>query len=117
MSTHRTAGQSWRSDYKRRLSEAGITDSIALNRATAREVLTDRRTELIDVLSNEDVDSVGALAERVERDTGQVSKDLRRLYEAGIVEYEKEGRRKRPVLTHSTILVEPVMYDGQVTGE
>lgn len=115
MSTQSTEERNWRVKYKRRLAEAGITDTLSIPREVAKEILTDRRIELIDVLSNEDIDSVSELAEWVDRDTSMVSKDLRRLYEAGVIDYEREGHRKRPVLTHSTILVEPVMFEGQVT--
>jgi hypothetical protein len=31
-----------------------------------------------------------------------------------VVDYEDNGRAKRPVLAHDTVLVEPVVFDGAV---
>lgn len=106
----------WRVEYRRRLAEAGVTDSVTLSREAARDILTDRRIELIDALSTQAdaIGSVSDLAEHVERDISIVSRDLTVLYEAGVIDYERDGRNKKPVLSHSTILVEPVMFDGKI---
>lgn len=59
-----------------------------------------------------DVESVSDLARRLDRDKGAVSKDLRRLAELDIVEYEGggDGAPKRPVLKHDHVVIEPVVY-------
>jgi predicted transcriptional regulator len=50
----------------------------------------------------------------VNRDKGAVSKDLRRLAELDVITYEREGEgeggAKRPVLKHSHVGIEPVVY-------
>jgi len=75
---------------------------------SAETVLTPKRRELIETLRREDVQSVRDLARRVARDKGQVSRDLGVLAEHGVVQYEKNGRAKRPTLVQAYILVEPL---------
>lgn len=90
------------------LARAGYTDTLVLSRESARVVLTPSRVELIDRLAETDDDSVRALAAALDRDKGGVSRDLARLAELDVVEYERDGRAKRPRLKHDTVLVEPV---------
>ena len=55
-----------------------------------------------------EVESVRDLARRVERDKAQVSRDLRVLAEHAIVNFEENGRAKRPYLQSDHLVVEPI---------
>jgi len=103
-------------EYLRRLSEAGFDDVLVLSRETAEEVLTQKRMELLAALSADDADitSMRDLARRVDRDISIVSRDCDVLYEADVIDYEQEGRSKRPVLAHENVVVEPIVFDGDV---
>jgi len=103
--------------FQKELAKTDLDDIHTIRKETARTVLTDARMELIDVISTGDVESVRDLARRVERNVSIVSRDLSVLYEADIIEYEEEGRSKRPILAHSNILVSPVVFAGRVLQE
>ncbi|WP_339104237.1 helix-turn-helix domain-containing protein [Haloterrigena salinisoli] len=96
------------------LNAQGYTDLLLLRRENGRDVLTDSRLVLVQHLERHgaDVESVSDLARRLDRDKGAVSKDLRRLAELDIVEYEGggDGAPKRPVLKHDHVVIEPVVY-------
>lgn len=57
------------------------------------------------------------LARRLDRDVSIVSRDLDVLFEAEVVDFEEEGRAKKPVLAHENIFVEPVLFNGQVMSK
>ena len=90
------------------LAEAGSADRLVLSRESAREVLAPSRLALLDRLRAGPADSVRALARELDRDKAGVSRDLARLAALDVVEYEADGRAKRPRLKHDTVLVEPV---------
>ena len=96
------------------LNARGYTDILVLRRENGRDVLTESRLELVGYLNRhgDQVESVRDLARKLDRDKGAVSKDLRRLAELDIVEYEGEGdgEAKRPVLKHEHVVIEPVVY-------
>lgn len=96
------------------LNAQGYTDVLVLRRENGRDVLTESRLELVAYLEDhgDEVDSVSDLARHLDRDKGAVSKDLRRLAELDVVEYEGEGdgEAKRPVLKHDHVVIEPVVY-------
>lgn len=96
------------------LNARGYTDVLVLRRENGRGVLTESRLELVGYLDRhgDQVESVRDLARKLDRDKGAVSKDLRRLAELDIVEYEGEGdgEAKRPVLKHEHVVIEPVVY-------
>ncbi|SDY97605.1 HVO_A0114 family putative DNA-binding protein [Halopenitus persicus] len=76
---------------------------------TADKVLSPKRREIIETLRAEDVESVRGLARKLDRDKGQVSRDLGTLAEHGIVRFEESGRAKKPVLTQDHLVIEPVV--------
>ena len=96
------------------LNAQGYTDVLVIRRENGRDVLTESRLELLTYLQRhgDDVESVSGLARRMERDKGAVSKDLRRLAELDVIEYEGEGDgdAKRPALKHEHVVIEPVVY-------
>ena len=96
------------------LNARGYTDVLVLRRENGRDVLTDSRLELIEQLERhgDEVESVSHLARVLDRDKGAVSKDLRRLAELDVIEYEGDGdgEAKRPLLKHRHVVIEPVVY-------
>ena len=96
------------------LNARGYTNVLVLRRENGRDVLTDSRLELIGYLEHhgEDIESVSHLARELDRDKGAVSKDLRRLAELDVIEYEGDGdgEAKRPLLKHRHVVIEPVVY-------
>ncbi|MFB6228313.1 MAG: transcriptional regulator [Halobacteriales archaeon] len=101
-------------EFAAALNAEGYTDVLVVRRENGRDVLTDGRREIVDHLDQHgaDIGSVSALARSLDRDKGAVSKDLHRLAELDVIEYEGEGEGtpKRPVLKHDTIVIEPVRY-------
>jgi predicted transcriptional regulator len=97
-----------RGEIARALAKQGIEDVFVLDRESAREVLTEKRTEILDTLKSEEVESVRHLAEILDRDKSVVSQDLQVLAKNDLVEYEKEGRRKVPKVKHENVVVAPV---------
>jgi predicted transcriptional regulator len=63
---------------------------------TLMHLLTSDNRKLLAVMAQEHPRSVSALAERVGRDQGNVSRAVGRLAEAGFVRLVQEGREKRP---------------------
>jgi len=96
------------------LNAQGYTDVLVLRRENGRDILTESRLELVGYLERrgDEVESVRDLARSLDRDKGPVSKDLRRLAELDVVEYEGDGdgEAKRPVLKHDLVIIEPVVY-------
>jgi predicted transcriptional regulator len=96
------------------LNAQGYTDVLILRRENGRDVLTESRLNLIGYLERrgDEVESVRDLARRLDRDKGAVSKDLHRLAELDVIEYEGsgDGKAKRPVLKHGHVVIEPVVY-------
>lgn len=103
-------------EYLRWKAESGLSDAITLRRETAEEVLTAKRMELIETIGTAEIESVRDLARQLDRDVSIVSRDLDILYEAGVVEFETDGRAKKPVLAHETVLIEPIVFKGGVVS-
>jgi predicted transcriptional regulator len=101
-------------DYLKTLTEAGLDDIVILRRETAEKVLTKKRTELLEQIATGEIESVRHLARQVDRDLSIVSRDLRVLAEAEVINFEQDGRAKRPVLAHENVLVKPVVFSGGV---
>lgn len=98
-----------RQRFARALARGGVTDVLVLSHESAERVLTPKRRELVRVLDREPVESVRDLARRVDRDKAQVSRDLAVLAEHGVVDFDADGRAKRPYLQHEHVVVEPVV--------
>jgi predicted transcriptional regulator len=97
-----------RADMARALARGGMDGVQVLSFESAEKVLTPKRRELIEAIRTEDVESVRQLARLVDRDKGQVSRDLGVLADHGVIQYEDTGRAKRPYLVQEHITVEPV---------
>ena len=53
--------------------------------------------------------SVRDLADRLGKNSGNVSRELKVLTECGVVGFVKNGTSKRPVLAYDTIISEPLI--------
>lgn len=91
------------------VKEGDFSDVFVLDRRGGRRVLTKERLELLDHLRDEDVESIRGLADALDRDKADVSRDLDTLFEAGVLTFESDGNRKIPELAHETVVVEPIL--------
>lgn len=76
------------------------------DRARLRELLTDRRMELLEAVMEQPPESIRALAARLERDVHDVHDDLHLLAEYDIVHFEEDGRAKKPYVPYDTVRIE-----------
>jgi len=97
-----------RAAMARALARGGMEDVQVISLETAETVLTPKRRQLIAALRTEPIESVRDLAQTVERDESQVSRDLGVLAEHSIIEYDESGRTKQPRLIQEHIIVEPL---------
>jgi predicted transcriptional regulator len=97
-----------RAEVARALARGGMENVQVISWESASEVTPERR-RLLETLRTTDVDSIADLAREVDRAESQVSRDLSTLAELGLVSFEERGRAKRPVLTQSTVVVEPLV--------
>lgn len=95
------------------LDEAGYEDVLVLDQESADTVLTERRRELLSLIENTERASVSELATKLNRQQSAVSRDLSILYEYNVINFERDGQRKIPVLKYETILTRPVVLDGE----
>ncbi len=101
--------RSSKAEFAKRLVAAGYDDFLVLEREAAETVLTDRRSELLETIAAEDVESITALAEILDRDVAAVHRDLEVLFEYSLIEYGEDGRKKHPRLKHDHVFVEPLL--------
>ena len=97
-----------RQQMARALARGGMDGVHVISRGSATELLTPKRQELITYLAENEVGSVRDLARQLDRDKGQVSRDLETLARHGVVDFDTEGRAKQPYLQHDHVVVEPV---------
>lgn len=71
-----------------------------------RKILTSRRIELIQFLMDNKVESMGELAEKLDRGIKEVSQDLKLLEEYSIIQMEEEGRSKKPFIPYERIEID-----------
>jgi len=75
----------------------------------AREIITEKRLEIINTIREEEIESKRDLARKTDRDISVVSKDLKTLWKHGLIEYREESNnRKIPELTADKIIIEPL---------
>jgi predicted transcriptional regulator len=91
------------------LAEAGYEDVLVLSHESADRALTPARRAVIRALQERTYESQNELAATLDRDAGNVKRDLDVLVEEDIVRRVQDGKSKRPVLKHATILAEPVV--------
>lgn len=71
--------------------------------ADLRQLLTDRRLEVMQSIMSEPPESIRALADRLDRNYADVHADVTLLAEHRIVYFETDGRAKRPVIPYETV--------------
>lgn len=76
------------------------------DRARLRELLTDRRMELLEAVMDDPPESIRALAARLDRDVHDVHDDLHLLADYEIIHFREEGRAKQPYVPYETVRVE-----------
>ncbi|GAA0539121.1 winged helix-turn-helix transcriptional regulator [Halorubrum ejinorense] len=83
----------------------------------ADRVFTPKRREILQTLNQKEVSSQRELARILDRDPGAVQRDLTELINADLVDVVEEGRSKRPVLAHDTIIAEPLVAPSGIGTE
>lgn len=76
------------------------------DRARLRQLLTDRRMELLEAVMEHPPASIRALTDRLDRDVHDVHNDLHLLAEYGIIHFEEDGRSKKPYVPYDTVRIE-----------
>lgn len=98
-----------REEFGSVLAANGYTDLLVLSREAGRAVLGGKRPALLDQLRDGEPESIGALARELDRDKAEVSRDLSRLAEHGVVEYVDGPRgAKAPRLQCEHVVIEPI---------
>jgi len=80
--------------------------------ADIRQLLTDRRIELMRTLMTDTPESISALADRLDRNYADVHSDIGVLADHHIVYFETDGQSKRPVIPYDRVRV-----DIEVVGD
>lgn len=107
--TDRERRRELRQEMATALANGGMGDVHVVSHETAERVLTERRREIVRTLERQSPESVRGLARLLDRDKGAVSRDLAELAEHNVVTYEENGRARRPTLTQSHVVVEPIV--------
>lgn len=69
-------------------------------------VLTHKRVYLMEYLSKNEVKSIQDLADALNRDYKNVYDDVKVLFDNGLIDLDKVGKRRIPILTADNILIE-----------
>jgi len=83
----------------------------------ADRVFTPKRREILQTLNHQDVSSQRELARILDRDPGAVQRDIAELINADLVDVVENGRSKKPVLAHDTIIAEPLVAPSAIGTE
>ncbi len=86
-------------------------ESIVLEFSQAQELLTEKRRELLQTLSEKEFDSITELSKELGRDKKNVSQDIKKLYQSGVIDLEDQGRSKKPVFEFSKIEIESLEFE------
>jgi predicted transcriptional regulator len=76
------------------------------DRVRLRQLLTDRRMELLEAVMEHPPESIRALADRLDRDVHDVHDDLYLLADYEVIHFESDGRSKRPYVPYDTVRIE-----------
>lgn len=82
-----------------------------------RQILTNKRQELMKAIFTQEPESIRDLAKKVDRGLREVHEDLELLEENKIVYFEKEGNRKKPVIPFKDIKVDYSLKDSLFRDE
>jgi predicted transcriptional regulator len=81
------------------------------NESRLTEVFNERTYTLIRVIRDETPESIRETARIVGRDVKNVHEELTTLEALGVIEFEAEGRAKRPVFPYDDLVVTPLAHD------
>jgi hypothetical protein len=98
------------SDFMKFLTKSDVEDVLVLKRDTFRDVTTPKRTEIIETIQEEEIDSIRGLSRKLDRKVSAVHKDLEVLYESNVINLKEENGSKVPEIKHQNILPEPLVY-------
>ena len=76
------------------------------DRARLRQLLTDRRMELLETVMEQPPESIRALAGHLDRDVRDVHDDVHLLAEYDVIHFEEDGRAKKPYVPYDTVRIE-----------
>lgn len=76
------------------------------DRGRLRQLLTDRRMELIEEVMEHPPASIRSLSDHLDRDVHDVHDDLYLLAEYDIIHFEADGRAKKPYVPYDTVRIE-----------
>lgn len=78
---------------------------LALSEEEKEQLLTPKRIQLLKKIRNSDGLSVSELAEKVDRDTAAVSRDLKTLSHHDIIDLDRSGHRKEATVVATHIVI------------
>jgi len=84
--------------------------------ADVRELLTDRRLEVMRAIMTQSPESISDLAEHLERNYADVHGDVQTLAEHHIVYFDTDGRAKRPVIPYGRVHLDIEVAPGTKAG-
>ncbi len=99
--------QDWEEKFE---EEDSRKKKVVLKLPLARKLLTEKRREILETLSEKEFDSITELTEELGRDKKNVSQDIKKLYEHGIIDLKDQGRSKKPVFKFEKIEVESLEF-------
>lgn len=79
------------------------------NPGQLRELLSERRLEVMESIATDPPASISALAKRLDRNYSDVHSDVELLVEHGIVLLIEDGRAKRPVIPYDEITIDATL--------
>ena len=89
--------------FEGKLDDTETIDEVFLTVEELGRILTPRRIELLQKIRELEPKSIKELAEKIGRDFKNVYNDLRVLHGAGFVEFEEDGKSKKPYLPYDEL--------------
>jgi len=83
---------------------------IVLEFSLAKKLLTKKRRELLQTLSEQEFNSITELTEELDRDKKNISQNIKKLYQHGIIDLKDQGRSKKPDFEFEEIEIEELKY-------
>ncbi len=85
-----------------RLKKALLLDDSSLD---LFDMLTGKRIEILKTIRRSEPCSIRALAKIVDRNISNVFEDLKLLDSFDLIDFVQDGRKKRPIIKHETIII------------
>ena len=89
--------------FEEKLDDTEAIDEVFLTVEELGRILTPRRIELLQKIRELKPSSIKELAEKIGRDFKNVYNDLKALHGAGFVEFEEDGKSRRPYLPYDEL--------------